>query len=54
VPDLDPARLLHAAQRRAELLNSVGKHLADNQRAVLPEAMARYITNDLQQMTTPV
>lgn len=54
VPDLDPARLLHAGQCLAELLNSVGEHLADDQRAVLPEAMAQYIINDLQQMTTSV
>lgn len=54
VSDLDPARLLHAAQHLAELLNHVGQHLAVDQRAVLPNAMARYITEDLQEMTTSV
>jgi hypothetical protein len=50
VADLDPARLLDAARHVAALLNEVGDRLPDNQRAVLPEAMARYITADLEQI----
>ena len=48
VADLDPGRLLDAGRRVAELLNEVGKRLPDDQRAALPEAMARYITADLE------
>ena len=47
VADLDPGRLLDAGRRVAVLLNEVGKRLPDDQRAALPEAMARYITADL-------
>ena len=50
VADLDPARLLDAARQVAALLNEVGDRLPDDQRAVLPEAMARYITADLEQI----
>ena len=50
VADLDPARLLDAARHVAALLNEVGDRLPDDQRAVLPEAMARYITADLEQI----
>ena len=46
--DLDPRRLLDAGRRVAELLNEVGKRLPGDQRATLPEAMARYITADLE------
>ena len=42
--DLDPGRLLDAGRQVAVLLNEVGKRLPDDQRAALPEAMARYIT----------
>jgi hypothetical protein len=48
VADLDPGRLLDAGRRVAVLLNEVGKRLPDDQRAALPEAMARYITADLE------
>jgi hypothetical protein len=50
VADLDPARLLDGARHVAALLNEVGERLPDDQRAVLPEAMARYITADLEQI----
>lgn len=50
VADLDPGRLLDAGRRVAVLLNEVGKRLPDDQRAALPEAMARYITADLEQV----
>ena len=50
VADLDPARQLDAALQVAALLNEVGDRLPDDQRAVLPEAMARYITADLEQI----
>lgn len=52
VSDLDTARLLRAAQCVAGLLNRVGEHLDERQRAALPAAMAQYITDDLRQMTT--
>jgi predicted nucleotidyltransferase len=54
VSDLDTARLLRAAECVAGLLNRVGEHLDERQRGALPAAMARYITNDLQQMTPSV
>jgi hypothetical protein len=47
VADLDPARLLSAAQHLAALLSETGEWLRDDQRAVLPDAMARYVTDDL-------
>jgi predicted nucleotidyltransferase len=47
VADLDPARLLAAARRLAALLSQAGERLHDDQRAALPLAMARYITDDL-------
>jgi len=50
VADLDPGRLRDAARRVAILLNEVGIRLPDDQRAVLPSAMARYITADLEQL----
>ena len=52
VADLDPGRLLDAARRVAALLNEAGERLPDDQRAVLPGAMARYITADLEQVVT--
>lgn len=50
VADLDPGRLLDAARRVAALLHEAGERLPDDQRAVLPGAMARYITGDLEQI----
>lgn len=50
VAGLDPGRLLDAARRIAGLLNEAGIRLPDGQRAALPEAMARYITADLEQL----
>jgi hypothetical protein len=47
VADLDPARLLAAARRLAALLSEVGTHLGAAERAVLPDAMARFVTDDL-------
>jgi hypothetical protein len=47
VADLDPARLLAAARRLAALLSETGRRLPAEQRAALPDAMARYITDDL-------
>jgi hypothetical protein len=47
VSDLDPGRLLSAARRLAALLGGIGDQLQDDQRAVLPDAMARYVTEDL-------
>lgn len=47
VSGLDPARLLAAARRVAELLAGAGKLLRPEQRAMLPDAMARYVTADL-------
>jgi hypothetical protein len=50
VADLDPGRLLDAARRVAALLHEAGERLPDDQRAVLPGAMARFITADLEQI----
>jgi hypothetical protein len=47
VADLDPARLLSAARRLAALLSETGRRLPAEQRAALPDAMARYVTDDL-------
>jgi hypothetical protein len=47
VADLDPARLLSAARHLAALLSGIGRHLPPDQRAALPNAMARYVTADL-------
>ncbi len=47
VSDLDPARLLTAAQDLAGHLSAIGTHLTDAQRAALPSAMARYVISDL-------
>ena len=54
VADLDPGRLLDAARRVAVLLNKVGEHMPEGQRADLPAAMARYITADLEQLPLEV
>ena len=51
VADLDPARLPSAARRLAELLSETGQRLPDDQRAVLPDAMASYVTDDLASLT---
>jgi hypothetical protein len=48
VSDLDPARLLSAAQHLAGMLSEISRHLPDDQQTALPEAMARYVTNDLR------
>src|SRR4029077_1414547 len=48
VPGLDIAQLTAAAQRIAGLLGVVGRYLPAEYQAVLPEAMAAYITADLQ------
>jgi hypothetical protein len=51
VADLDPARLVPAAQQLASLLDAFGRQLPAEHRAALPQAMARYVINDLQQLT---
>jgi hypothetical protein len=50
--DLNPGRLLHAAQSLAAYLNSIATCLPDDQREALPNAMARFITDDLRHITT--
>jgi hypothetical protein len=50
VADLDPARLLSAARHLAALLDQAGRYLPEDQQAILPTAMARYITNDLHHL----
>ena len=47
VSGLEPAGLLAAARRVAELLVSAGRLLRPEQRAMLPDAMARYVAADL-------
>ena len=47
VADLNPARLLAAARWLAALLSETGRRLPAEQRAALPDAMARYVTDDL-------
>ena len=51
VPGLDIAQLTAAAQRIAGLLGEVGRYLPAEYQAVLPDAMAAYITTDLQSLT---
>jgi hypothetical protein len=51
VPALDLGQLTAAVQLVASLLNEVGTCLAPRYRAVLPDAMAAYITKDLQALT---
>jgi len=53
VSDLDPVRLLSAGQHLAALLSRTGEHLRSDQQAVLPHAMARYITADLESLNDP-
>jgi hypothetical protein len=53
VADLDPARLLSAARQLAALLSETGERLQDDQRAVLPDAMAGYVTGDLASLEPP-
>jgi hypothetical protein len=48
VSGLDLGRLVAAGLRVAELLGSVGDQLGEEQRAALPLAMGRFITDDLQ------
>jgi hypothetical protein len=51
VADLDPARLVRAARQLANLLGQFGQQLPAEQRAALPDAMARYVISDLRQLT---
>jgi len=51
VADLDLARLASAAQQLAHLLNQFGQQLPAEHRATMPEAMARFVINDLRQLT---
>jgi hypothetical protein len=51
VPRLDLAELTSAAQKLAELLGGVGAYLAPEYLDVLPNAMAAYITADLQSLS---
>jgi hypothetical protein len=48
VPNLDLGRLLSAAQRLAGLLAGIGSSLPADYRAVLPDAMAKYVSQDLE------
>jgi hypothetical protein len=52
VSDLDLGRLVAAGLRVAELLGSVGAQLGESQRAALPLAMGRFITDDLRAFLT--
>jgi len=52
VADLDPARLMSAARQLANLLDQFGQQLPAEHRAALPSAMARYVINDLVQLTS--
>jgi hypothetical protein len=47
VPNLNLAQLTSAAQCVAGLLGGIGAYLRPEYRAVLPDAMARYVTGDL-------
>lgn len=51
VADLDPARLVRAARQLANLLDQFGQQLPAEHRAVLPDAMARYVISDLRQLS---
>jgi hypothetical protein len=51
VADLDQARLVRAARQLANLLDQFGQQLSAEHRAVLPDAMARYVISDLRQLT---
>jgi hypothetical protein len=48
VSDLDPGRLLTAGLRVAELLGAVSDQPSESQRAALPLAMGRFVTDDLR------
>jgi hypothetical protein len=48
VSDLDLGHLVAAGLRVAELLGAVGDQLGESQRAALPRAMGRFITDDLR------
>ncbi len=48
VSDLDLGQLLAAGLRVAELLGAVGDRLDEEQRAVLPSAMGRFVMDDLR------
>jgi hypothetical protein len=50
VSDLDPAGLLASARSLAGQFAAAGDQLPSAQRALLPNAMARYITDDLASM----
>lgn len=52
VADLDLARLLSAGQSLAALLSEAGHQLPPDQQAVLPEAMARFVTADLAELAS--
>jgi hypothetical protein len=54
VSDLDAARLLAAVRATARMLREVGDQLPDDQRAQLPDTMARFITDDLAAIETSV
>lgn len=47
VTDLDPARLLSAAQSLAALMNQIGRKLPAELQTDLPDAMSRFVTDDL-------
>jgi hypothetical protein len=47
VSDLDASRLLAAVRATARILREVGERLPDDQRAQRPDAMARFVTDDL-------
>lgn len=51
VPRLDLAELTSAGQKLSELLGGIGAHLSPEYRAVLPDAMAAYISADLKSLT---
>jgi predicted nucleotidyltransferase len=53
VSDLDPGRLLAAARSLAEHLGETSGRLPPEQRAMLPAAMAGYITRDLADLALP-
>jgi hypothetical protein len=50
VAELDPDRLLAAAQRLARLLGGIGEQLPAELREQLPEAMAAFVTADLESL----
>ncbi len=53
VADLDPGRLLAAAQRLAAELTAAGERLSPAQQTELPHDMARFITADLAAIGSP-